>query len=86
MLSVKVRLSLLTVILNSFRKSQPSILSSTSAIKNVKGNVLRIEGIEIDSNILSKILFESPLFVLSFVTVGVTKFFLTKLGIIIDVI
>ena len=44
------------------------------------------EGIDIDNDILPKILIESPLTVLSFVTVGVKKFILTKLGIVIDVI
>ena len=85
-LSIKVRLSQLTVILNSFRKSKPRILSLTSATKNVKGNVRRKEEIEIDNDILPKILIASPLTVLSFVTVGVTKFVLIKLGIIIEVI
>ena len=44
------------------------------------------EGIDIDNDILPKILIESPLTVLSSVTVGVKKFILTKLGIVIDVI
>ena len=86
MLSVKKRLSQLIVILNSFRKSKPRILSLTSAKKNVNGNVLRKEGIEIDNGILPKIFIESPLTALRFVTVGVTKFLLTKVGISIDVI
>ena len=86
MLSVKVRLSQLTVILNSFRKSKPKILSLTSAIKKVKGNALRKVRIEIDNEILPKILIESPLTFLGFVTVGVKKFVLTKLGLIFDVI
>ena len=85
-LSIKVRLSQVTVILNSFRKSKPRILSLTSATKNVKGNVRRKEGIEIDKDILPKILIASPLIVLSFVTIGVPKFVLIKLGIIIEVI
>ena len=85
-LSIKVRLSQLTVILNSFRKSKPRILSLTSATKNVKGNVRRKEGIEIDNNILPKILIASPLTVLSFVTVVVTKFVLINLGINVEVI
>ena len=52
----------------------------------MKGNVRRKEGIEIDSDILPKILIASPLTVISFVTVGVTKFLLIKFGIIIEVI
>ena len=48
--------------------------------------ILRSERIEIDNDILPKILIESPLNVLRLVTVGVTKFVLTQLGIIIDVI
>ena len=85
-LSIKVRLSQLTVILNSYRKSKPRKLSLTSATKNVKRNVHRKEGIKIDNDILPKILIASPLTVLSFVTVGVTKFVLIKLGINIEVI
>ena len=85
-LSIKVRLSQLTVNLNSFRKSKPRISSLTSATKNVKGNVRHKEGIEIDNDILPKILIASPLTVLSFVTVGVTKIVLIKLGINIEVI
>ena len=84
--SIKVRLSQLTVILNSFRKYKPRILSLTSATKNVKGKVRRKDGIEIDNDILPKILFASPLTVLNFVTVGVTKIVLIKLGIIMEVI
>ena len=52
----------------------------------MKGNGLRKEGIEIDDDMLPKILIEIPLTVLSVVTVGVKKFVLTKLRIIIDVI
>ena len=74
MLSVKVGISQLTVIWISFRNSKPRILSLTSAIKNVKENILRKEGIEIDNDILPKISIESPLIVLSFVTVGVRRF------------
>ena len=81
-----MRFSQLTVILNSFRKSKPRILSLTSATKNVKGNVRRKEGIEIDNDILPIILIASPLTVLTFVTVGVTKFVLINIGIIIEVI
>ena len=50
----------------------------------MKGNVLCKEGIEIDNDLLPQILIEFQLTDLSFVTVGVTKFVLTKLGIIID--
>ena len=52
----------------------------------MKGNVFCKEGIEIDKNILPKVLIESPLTVLIFVTGGVKKFILAKFGIIIDVI
>ena len=52
----------------------------TSAIKNVKANVLRKEGIKINNEILPKNLIEFPLSVLSLVTVGVMKFALTKFG------
>ena len=52
---LSIKLSQLTVVLNSFRKSKPRILSLTSAKKNVKGNVRRKEGIEIDNDILPKI-------------------------------
>ena len=55
-------------------------MSLTSAMKNVKGIILRKERIEIDNDILPKILSESPLAVLSFVTVGVTEFVLTNFG------
>ena len=72
--------------MNSFRNSQPRIWSLTSAIKNEKGIVPRKEGIEIYNDLLPKILLASSLTVLSYVTVGVTKFVLTKLGIIFDVI
>ena len=58
----------------------------TSATKNVEVNVRRKEGIEIGNDILPKILIASPLTVLSYVTVGVMKFVLIKLGIIIEVI
>ena len=85
-LSIKVRLSQLTVFLNSFRKSKPRILSLASATKNEKGKDRRKKGIQIDSDILPKILIASPLTVLSFVTVVVTKFVLIKFGIIIEVI
>ena len=80
MLSVKVRLSQLTVILISIRKSEPRILSLTSAIKNVKRNILRNEGIEIDNDNLQKLFTEPPLTVLGFITEGGMKFVLTKLA------
>ena len=52
----------------------------------MKGIILRKERIEIDNDILPKILSESPLAVLRFVTVGVTEFVLTNFGLLIDVI
>ena len=50
----------------------------------MQGNVLRKEEVESDNNILSEILFASPLTAINFVAVGVTKFVLTKGGPIID--
>ena len=58
----------------------------TCATENVKKTFLRKDGIEIENGILPKYLIESPLTVLNIFTVGVMKFVLRELGIIIDVI
>ena len=55
-------------------------------MENVKKSFLRKRRIEIDNDILSNYLIESPLNALNVFTVGVTKFVLTELGIIIDVV
>ena len=52
----------------------------------MKGNVHRKKGIEIDNDILPKILIASPWAIQNFFTVGVTEFALINLGIIIEVI